>query len=116
MYHIANLKEKALQNKELNKHVTVYNDATKRVLIQVMAITDNVPAEVHKDEVQIVTTVSGEGFVRIIPSGGSGGGFDTYLPLKENVSVVIDAGTRHEIVNTQPASLLRIISIYCKVK
>lgn len=113
MYHIANLKEKALQNKELNKHVTVYNDATKRVLIQVMAITDNVPAEVHKDEVQIVTAVSGEGFVRIIPSGS---GFDTYLPLKENVSVVIDAGTRHEIVNTQPASLLRIISIYCKVK
>lgn len=114
MYHISNLKEKALQNKEWDKHVTVYNDATKRVLIQVMAITNNVPAEVHKDEVQIVTAVSGEGFVRIIPSGG--GGFDTYLPLKENVSVVIDAGTRHEIVNTQPASLLRIISIYCKVK
>jgi mannose-6-phosphate isomerase-like protein (cupin superfamily) len=113
MYHIADLKGEALRNKERDKHVTVYNDATKRVLIQVMAITDNVPAEVHKDEVQIVTAVSGEGVVRIIPSAG---GFDTYLPLKENVSVVIDAGTRHEIVNTQPASLLRIISIYCKVK
>lgn len=109
-YFRTNLKQEALKNEKRDEHITIYKGGG--ILIQVMAITKGVKNEVHNDETQVVTGVSGEGYVIITQTNKT----KVFVTLQENVSVVIEPGTWHEIVNTQPAQLLRISTTYYKIK
>lgn len=94
----------ALENAHIDSHVHLYREGN--VTIDVMAVTQGVPAEVHAKQTQMIHVVSGEGWIE------TGDHLQDRTRVTPGAVVVIPRKTRHKIVNAGQ-SLLRFFTVYC---
>jgi mannose-6-phosphate isomerase-like protein (cupin superfamily) len=100
-----NLAHAALENDTIDAHVHLYK--SHGVKIDVMAVTQGVPAEVHGHETQMIHVVEGTGYVV------TGDCLQNKTRVIPGSVVIIPPGTRHKIVNSETRVLLRFFTVYC---
>lgn len=100
-----------LNGDELDKHVVICETPTTRVVV--MAVTKEIPAEIHKYMTQCFRVTMGMGTLEL--HGGDSREPMKRYKLRKSTCVVVPPGVRHRIVNDDISLIpLRVHVIYTK--
>ncbi len=75
------------------------------VLMSITPTDEGIEAEVHEHSTQFFRVETGRGKAHV--------DWTVHIPLLAGVSLIVPAGTRHEILNTSDTEPLKLYTIYC---
>lgn len=99
-----NIEKDTIENKFYRK--VLFTTANQQLVLMSIKPKDDVPYEMHRDNDQFVRIEKGRGQLLVGPDK------KPTHELSDGVSVVIPAGTWHQIVNTSDADDLKLYTVY----
>ncbi len=99
-----NIEDTTLNNEYYRK--VLYTTKKQQLVVMSLKPGEDIPKEIHKDHDQFIRIESGEG-VALIGEAGS-----TKYKLTDGISIIIPAGTYHQIINTSKTDKLKLYTIY----
>ena len=99
--YVENLESMATKNTNFRK--VVYTTETMQLVLMALPPTEEIGVETHVDTVQFFRVEEGKGIVLIN---------DTNYILRPGTCIIVPAGAKHNIINTDTQSWLKMYTIY----
>lgn len=99
--YMTNIEHATLENEDFRR--VLFTGANTQLVLMTLRPGEEIGLETHDEHDQFIRIEAGNGKVRLN---------DEEHPLSDGVSVVIPAGTRHNVVNTSSTEPLRLYTLY----
>jgi mannose-6-phosphate isomerase-like protein (cupin superfamily) len=99
--HVTNIEKDTLENEDYRR--VLFTGPNMQLVLMTLQAGEEIGLETHDEHDQFIRVEAGSGVVRL--NGDE-------HELADGVSVVIPAGTRHNVVNTSNKEALRLYTIY----
>lgn len=99
--HVTNIERDTLENEDYRR--VLFTGPNLQLVLMTLQPGEEIGLETHDEHDQFIRIEAGEGVARLN---------DEEHALTDGVTVVIPAGTRHNIINTSKSEPLRLYTIY----
>ena len=99
--HVTNIEKDTLENEDYRR--VLFTGPNLQLVLMTLQPGEEIGLETHDEHDQFIRIEAGEGIARLN---------DEEHALSDGVTVVIPAGTRHNVVNTSKREPLRLYTIY----
>lgn len=99
--HVTNIERDTLENEDYRR--VLFTGPHMQLVLMTLRPGEEIGLETHDEHDQFIRVETGSGVVRLNKEEHE---------LADGVSVVIPAGTRHNVVNTSKSEALRLYTIY----
>lgn len=99
--YVTNIEKATLENENFRR--VLFTGPHTQLVLMTLRPGEEIGLETHEEHDQFIRVETGSGKVRL--------GEEEH-PLSDGVSVVIPAGTRHNVVNTSSTEPLRLYTLY----
>lgn len=99
--HVTNIEQDTLENDDYRR--VLFTGPNIQLVLMTLQPGEEIGLETHDEHDQFIRIEAGTGLVRLD---------DDEQELEDGVSVVIPAGTRHNVVNTSRKKPLRLYTLY----
>lgn len=99
--HVTNIEQDTLENEDYRR--VLFTGSNMQLVLMTLQPGEEIGLETHDEHDQFIRIEAGSGVVRLN---------EEEHELSDGVTVVIPAGTRHNVVNTSPNEALRLYTIY----
>lgn len=99
--YVTNIEQATLENEDYRR--VLFTGPNTQLVLMTLKPGEEIGLETHEEHDQFVRVEAGSGKVRLN---------DDEHPLSDGVSVVIPAGTRHNVINTSSTEPLRLYTLY----
>ncbi|HET6630474.1 MAG TPA: cupin domain-containing protein [Woeseiaceae bacterium] len=99
--HVTNIERDTLENEDYRR--VLFTGPHMQLVLMTLQAGEEIGLETHDEHDQFIRIEAGSGVVRLN---------DQEHELADGVTVVIPAGTRHNVVNTSKNEALRLYTIY----
>lgn len=99
--YVTNIERATLENEDYRR--VLFTGPNTQLVLMTLRPGEEIGLETHDEHDQFIRIEAGNGKVRL---------GDEEHPLADGVSVVIPAGTRHNVVNTSSTEPLRLYTLY----
>ena len=99
--HVTNIERDTLENEDYRR--VLFTGPNLQLVLMTLQPGEEIGLETHDEHDQFIRIEAGEGVARLN---------DEEHELSDGISIVIPAGTRHNVVNTSKSEPLRLYTIY----
>lgn len=99
--HVTNIERDTLENEDYRR--VLFTGPNLQLVLMTLQPGEEIGLETHDEHDQFIRIEAGEGVARLN---------DEEHELSDGITVVIPAGTRHNVVNTSNSEPLRLYTIY----
>lgn len=99
--HVTNIEQDTLENEDYRR--VLFTGPNTQLVLMTLMPGEEIGLETHEEHDQFIRIEAGTGVVRLN---------EEEHELSDGVSVVIPAGTRHNVVNTSSDAALRLYTLY----
>jgi mannose-6-phosphate isomerase-like protein (cupin superfamily) len=99
--HVTNIEQATLENEDYRR--VLFTGENMQLVLMTLRPGEEIGLETHDEHDQFIRIEAGTGVVRLN---------DEEHDLSDGVSVVIPAGTRHNVINTSSREPMRLYTLY----